>query len=120
EALAGRKGKAPDGKAKTRLAYLGCVFTQHQRDADGHPLRDHNSTTYVSSFQDSEAFGLLLRREALRRGSARAQQLVLLIDGAASLENLGRINFPDVTQIVDFYHALEHAGEVHDALWGSG
>jgi hypothetical protein len=29
EELAGRAGKQPDGTAKTRLAYLGCVFTQH-------------------------------------------------------------------------------------------
>ncbi|MGH8526714.1 MAG: UPF0236 family transposase-like protein [Gammaproteobacteria bacterium] len=28
EELSGRKGKQPDGTAKTRQAYLGCVFTQ--------------------------------------------------------------------------------------------
>ena len=27
------------------MAYLGCVFTQHQCDAKGHPIRDHDSTT---------------------------------------------------------------------------
>ncbi|MEI7733693.1 MAG: ISKra4 family transposase [Verrucomicrobiota bacterium] len=116
--LVGRQGKQPDGTAKTRLAYLGCVFTQHGRDAQGHPLRDYQSTTYVVSFDTSEAFGLLLRREALRRGSAKAQQLVLLVDGAASLETVGRLNFPGAIQIVDFYHAMEHVGAVLEALWG--
>ena len=29
EALAGRPGQQPDGRAKTRSAYLGCIFTQH-------------------------------------------------------------------------------------------
>jgi len=32
EELAGRRGKQADGKAKTRQAYLGCVFTQHRTD----------------------------------------------------------------------------------------
>jgi len=31
--------------------------------------------------------------------------VVLLIDGAAGLENMGLVNFRDATQIVDFYHA---------------
>ena len=30
EELAGRAGKQADGSAKTRMAYLGCVFTQHR------------------------------------------------------------------------------------------
>ena len=30
--LVGRTGKQPDGSAKTRMAYLGCVFTQHRTE----------------------------------------------------------------------------------------
>lgn len=117
EALAGRKGKQPDGSAKTRQAYLGCVFTQHKRDDQGHPLRDHDSTTYISSFETVEEFGLRLRCEALRRGSGTARKIVLLLDGAAGLENLGRINFPGCLQIVDFYHTLEHLDLLLETLW---
>ena len=68
EELAGRKGKQSDGKAKTRQVYLGCVFTQHRVDEEGRPVRDWESTTYVSSFKHIDHFGPLLRREALRRG----------------------------------------------------
>jgi hypothetical protein len=50
EELAGRRGKQADGTAKTRQVYLGCVFTQHRVDENGHPVRDWESTTYVSSF----------------------------------------------------------------------
>jgi hypothetical protein len=46
-------------------------------------------------------------------------QVVLLIDGAEGLANLGRLCFPRATQIVDFYHAMEHAGKVLVALLGS-
>jgi hypothetical protein len=120
EELVGRKGKQADGTAKTRLAYLGCVFTQHTRDKDGHPIRDHESTTYVSSFERAEDFGLILRKEALRRGSGTAKKIIVLLDGAESLENLGRINFPGSLQIVDFYHAMEHLDQLLEALWGKG
>jgi len=119
EELAGRAGKQPDGGAKTRMAYLGCVFTQHKRDEKGHPIRDHDSTTYVSSFGSIDQFGPLLRQEAIRRGLPLALQVVLLIDGAVGLANMGRDCFGTAIQIVDFYHALEHAGKVLVALLGS-
>jgi len=117
--LAGRAGKQPDGSAKTRQAYLGCVFTQHKTDEKGHPMRDHESTTYVSSIAPIEQFGPCLRQDAIRRGLAVALQVVLLIDGAEGLANMGRLCFPDALQIVDFYHALEHAAKVLVALLGS-
>jgi hypothetical protein len=119
EELVGRAGKQADGSAKTRSAYLGCVFTQHQTDEEGHPVRDYESTTYVSSFDSIDAFGPMLRQDAIRRGVALARQVVLLIDGAEGLARMGRLCFPTALQIVDFYHALEHAGQVLVALLGS-
>jgi hypothetical protein len=119
EELAGRAGKQADGGAKTRMAYLGCVFTQHKRDAEGHPVRDYESTTYLSSFGSIDEFGRALRREAIRRGLGSAQKVVLLIDGATGLGNMGRLCFSTAIQIVDYYHALEHAGKVLAALLGS-
>ncbi len=118
EELEGRRGKAPDGKAKTRMAMLGCVFTQHQEDEEGNPMRDHESTTYLSGFQSPSDFGIGLRREAIRRGYFSAKQVVLLIDGATGLEKFGRDYFPDAIQIVDFYHALEHLKTLIETLWG--
>jgi hypothetical protein len=60
----------------------------------------------------------MLRQEALRRGMATAGQVVLLIEGAQGLEKMGKDGCKDSVQIVDFYHALEHAGQVLDALLG--
>jgi len=119
EELEGRKGKQPDGTAKTRSVYLGCVFTQHQRDEKGHPVRDHESTTYVSGMQGIEEFGPMLRQEAIRRNMGQAAKVVLLVDGAIGLENMGLLNFPNATQIVDFWHGADHAGKVVQALLGS-
>ena len=118
EELEGRRGKQADGTAKTRQVYLGCVFTQHRVDDKGHPVRDWDSTTYVSGFQTIDEFGPILRQEAIRRGLGSAGKVVLLIDGAPGLENMGRINIKEAIQIVDFYHAMEHAGQVLNALIG--
>ena len=118
EELAGRKGQQADGKAKTRQVYLGCVFTQHRVDDEGQPVRDWESTTYVSSFTPIDQFGPLLRQEAFRRGFGTAANAVVLIDGANGLANMARLTFPGCTQIVDFYHAMEHAGLVLEALLG--
>jgi hypothetical protein len=119
EELAGRPGKQADGTAKTRQVYLGCVFTQHQVDEEGHPVRDWDSTTYVSSLDVIDQFGPMLRREAVRRGMGTAGKVVLLVDGAEGLEKMGQRCFKDAVQIVDFYHAMEHAGQVLRALLGS-
>jgi len=118
EELAGRKGKQADGKAKTRQVYLGCVFTQHRVDEKGRPVRDWESTTYISSLNSIDHFGPSLRQEALRRGMGSAAKVVLLLDGAHGLENMGKLNFKDCIQIVDFYHAMEHASLVLVALLG--
>jgi hypothetical protein len=118
EELKGRRGKQADGKAKTRQVYLGCVFTQHHTDEKGHPVRDYESTTYVSSFKSIADFGPLLRQEAIRRGMGSAGKVVLLIDGAAGLEKMGLLCFKDCVQIVDFFHAMEHADLVLEALIG--
>jgi hypothetical protein len=118
EELEGRPGKQVDGTAKTRQVYLGCAFTQHRVDEEGHPIRDWDSTTYVSSLDAIDQFGPLLRREAVRRGMGTAGKVVLLIDGAEGLEKMGLRCFRDAVQIVDFYHAMDHAGQVLQALLG--
>jgi hypothetical protein len=118
EELTGRSGKQADGTAKTRQVYLGCVFTQHRVDEAGHPVRDWDSTTYVSSLDSIDQFGPQLRREALRRGLGTAERVVLLMDGAEGLEKMGRLCFAGELQIVDFYHAMVHAGLVLQALLG--
>jgi len=82
-------------------------------------VRDYQSTTYVSSMGPVEDFGPMLRQEAIRRDLGEAKKVVLLIDGAAGLENMGHLNFPNAIQVVDFYHGADHAGQVVEKLLGS-
>lgn len=120
EELAGRKGRQPDGSSHTREVKLGCVFTQTTTGEEGEPLRDPGSTSYVATFEGCRSMGTLLRQEAMRRGYARARETVYLGDGAAWIWENGRINFPDAVEILDFYHASEHAGQLAQALRGPG
>ena len=107
----GRKGKAEDGKARTREVKLACLFTQTTLDDDGYPVRDTASSTYLETFEPAERFGQLVDAEARRRGAEHIRQLVFLGDGAAWIWNLADQLFPAATQIVDLYHAREH---LHD------
>jgi hypothetical protein len=112
----GRPGKQPDGRAVTREVKLGCLFTQTTLDADGHPVRDPGSSSYLASFEPAEPFGHLVAAEAARRGSAHIRQLVVLGDGAPWIWNLATARFPAATQIVDLYHARQHVHALADTL----
>src|SRR5690606_32347917 len=90
------------------------------RDAEGNPLRDPDSTTCAGTFEGCREIGTLLRAEAMRRGSARAATLVCLGDGAPWIWENARINFPGAVEILDFFHAAEHLGELASALLGPG
>jgi hypothetical protein len=106
--LAGRKGKAEDGKARTREVKLAVCFTQTELDDEGHPVRDPGSSSYVATLQAVEHFGDLVEVEARRRGSDHAGCVVILGDGSPWIWNLVANHFPQATQILDFYHAREH------------
>lgn len=117
EETKGRKGRSPDGTSATREVKLGCIFTSHGLDKHQRPVRDQDCTTFVTSFEDADIFGLQLRKEARIRGVAKAQRQVFIGDGAHWIWNVARINFPGAVQILDFYHACEHLKNLADALW---
>jgi hypothetical protein len=116
--LVGRRGKQPDGSARTREAKLGCVFTQVGVDREGRPQRDPDSTTYVGAIESSTLFGWRMYAEALRRGLAQAQQVIVLTDGARYNRTIAQTHFPAAVHIVDLFHAYEHLTAIAQILWG--
>jgi len=114
----GRPGKDPTGPARTREAKLGCLFTQTRLDAKGRPVRDEGSTTYIGAIEPAEAFGSRLYAEAVRRGIQRAQQVIVLGDGAPWIWGIAEEHFPGAIQIVDLYHAREHLAALGKLLYG--
>jgi hypothetical protein len=65
-----------------------------------------------------EHFGLLVKAEALRRGSANAEELVVIGDGAPWIWNLAGDHFENATHIVDLYHARQHLYDLAAQLAG--
>lgn len=106
--LAGRQGKQSDGSAKTREAFLGCIFTQTTCDAQGRPVREENSTTYIGGIISAAEFGVRIHGEAKRRGLDGASRVVILADGAKKNWTIAHQHFPNAICIVDLYHAREH------------
>ena len=116
----GRKGKDETGKAKTREAKLGCVFTQTTLDENQRPVRDEHSTTYVGAIETAEAFGTRIYAEAIRRGVTRAAQVIVLGDGAHWIWGIAEEHFYGAIQIVDLYHAREHLALIANLIYGTG
>jgi len=117
--LTGRRGKQPDGSARTREAKLGCVFTQTTVDGRGRPIRDPMSTSFVGAIETAEQFGWRLYAEAVRRGLYQAQQVIVLGDAAAWILQLQIQHFPQARYITDLYHAREHVADLcHDLFAG--
>ena len=113
----GHAGRVAGQPAHTREVKLGCVFTQTTPDAEGHPVRDEGSTSYVAAIETAEEFGLRLYTEAGRRGWSRAKKKVVLGDGAVWIWNLADQHFPGAIQIVDLYHARQHLWELSAKLF---
>ena len=117
--LAGRQGKGHDGRARTREAKVGCIFTQTTVDEDGYAVRDEHSTSYVGAIESAQDFGQRIAAEAKRRGSGHARQVCIIGDGAEWIWNLSDEHFPGALQILDLYHAREHYWEVARAFYGT-
>ena len=75
--VAGRRGKQPDGSAKTREVKLATVWTAEGRDPEGRPCRDPGSVSYNAAVESAAsrdtdpqpaAFPQRAHREAQRRG----------------------------------------------------
>jgi hypothetical protein len=113
----GRAGKQDGEPAHTREVKLGCVFTQTKLDAEGYPIRDEDSTSYVGAIESCEEFGRRLYAEAWRRGWARAGKKVVLGDGSDWIWNQAALHFPDAIHIVDLYHSREHLGSLATKLY---
>jgi len=105
---AGRQGKGEDGRARTREVKLAVFFTQDKLDADGHPVRDRESTSVIATFEPAAGFAGLVKAEGIRRGADHVRQLTVLGDGAAWIWGIATDKLPGATQIVDLYHAREH------------
>ena len=125
----GRRGKQPDGSAKTREVKLVTVWTAETRNADGLPQRDPGSVSYSAAVESAASrptdplpspFAQRAYREARRRGFDTAARRVVIGDGAEWIWNLAAEQFPSAIEIIDIYHAKGHLCDVAKAIYGAG
>ena len=125
----GRRGKQPDGSAKTRQAKLAVVWATAGCDEENNPLRDPDSVSVNAAIEtvacadtdtDLAPFAQRVLRETQRRGFDQAKRRVILGDGALWIWTLADELFPDALQIVDIFHAKGYLFEAARAIYGAG
>jgi len=62
------------------------------------------------------SFGLMARREAIKIGASKADELVFLMDGAKGFYNHIKTNLPSARQIMDYWHTCQHIAECSEIL----
>jgi len=125
----GRRGKHPDGIARTREAKLAAIWSADSRDRDGNPVRDAGSVSYNAAIEtvaihDAETelppFARRVLRELERRRFHDAPRQVVLGDGAAWIWKFADEHIPQAIRIVDIFHAKQHLYDVAKAIFGAG
>ena len=128
EELVNRRGKQPDGSAKTREVKLVTVWSAEGRDKEGTPVRDEGSISYSAAIESAaqkdvddtcSEFAARVAREVTRRGFERTARRAVLGDGAKWIWNLADEHFPDAVQIVDRFHAKQHLSDVAKSIYGA-
>jgi hypothetical protein len=74
-------------------------------------------TTHVATMGDAREIGKLARVEAEGRMLCRAEQVVVLGDGATWIDGVCADHFGCHVRIVDYYHAAEHLHDCAKAIW---
>lgn len=128
EETEGRKGKQPDGSAKTREVKLAVTFSADSRDKNGTPVRDKGSVSYNAAIESAATgdldknisdFASRVERESKRRGFDKSERQVILGDGAKWIWNIAGELFPKAIQIIDLYHAKGTISRVAKEIFGT-
>lgn len=96
--------------------YGGTCFRLNQRaqTAGGRP--EILSRGYAMTRGGVDALKQQLWAEAMRRGLGRANEVLIVADGAVWIWNLAGDRFPGARQRVDYYHVSQHLWSVAHAL----
>ena len=128
EELKGRRGKQPDGSAKTREVKLCTVWSAEARDPQDRPVRDEGSVSYTAAIESAATldtdevpavFTQRVLREASRRRFTQAHRTVVMGDGAPWIWKIAQELFPHALQIVDRFHVKQTLSTVAKTVYGT-
>jgi hypothetical protein len=97
-------------------AKVGMAFTTGRKEGLDTGIKARGCTATLGHIAVFTVLRLALARQW---GAQRAQELVVLGDGAAGIWTLARRYFPQAVQIVDLWHVLERLWTVAAARFGS-
>jgi hypothetical protein len=96
------------------------VFYRQEQVSQSEKGRGVLADKVVVSWQGEPLeIGRRLHWEALRGGLARAQEVLVVGDGAPWIWNVAKDRWSGATELLDFYHASQHLWEMGRALTGS-
>jgi Uncharacterised protein family (UPF0236) len=94
-----------------------CVNWHEVKLATGFDPRQIQPPFYVAGREEAEGFGKRLWGQIGQHGLDERSFLEMLGDGAHWIWNLADGYFPEVPQLLDFYHAAEHLYATAEAVW---
>ena len=101
----------------------GCIYTTHTRVPRMRPdtieIRAEQQS-YVTALTPADRFGWLRWSEARRRGVTDTTEVVVIGAGAHWIWNSASEQFPQATQIVDWYHASQYVWNAATTIFGEG
>lgn len=104
---------------KVGAAFLGLPGRERSELVPGAVVDGCGPKAYVARQTTAEEFASLVYALARQMGLLRAQQVVILGDGARWIWKLADEQFPGAVQIVDEYHAREHVWTVARAAFAA-
>lgn len=104
-----------DGWKEVKCAALFWARPGHDEQP---PQRE--ATTYLGRLSDAEEIGAAVDRALERLQAQRAARQAVVADGARWIWNQTQLHLPGAIQVVDWYHATEHLGQVARAVFGEG
>ncbi len=110
--------------AEGRMAAVGMVYNPVPDDprcwTRPHGPRPRFQARYLATLHGQATLAEPLRRQAAQVGMDRADRGIALCDAGAGLEDLLEVCFGRLEAVIlDFYHAVEHLGDLARALYPS-
>lgn len=103
--------------------YTATVYRLDQRCVTGHPEKQRAVITersYIATREGIETMTRQLHGEAIRRGLALAERVLVIADGAVWIWNVSKDRFPMAVQRLDLFHANSYLWAVANELHGAG
>jgi hypothetical protein len=103
--------------------YTATAYRLEQRCVKGPPEKQRAVITersYVATREGIETMTRQLHGEAIRRGLALAERVLIIADGAVWIWNASKDRFPKAVQRLDLFHANSYLWAVANELHGAG